>query len=271
MRILFFGDVFGKPGREALQKTAPELKEKYKADFVIANVENIAHGSGVTKNTLAGLNELDVFNAYTSGDHIWDTPEAEDIIREKKVFLLRPANFSNEAPGSGAEVISSGAKRILVINLLGQVFIKHETSNPFTVADEILKNYTLDPQEEGREYVNAIFVDFHAEATSEKRAMGFHLDGRISALVGTHTHVPTLDAQILPKGTAYISDAGMVGPYNSVIGLEKEPILVQYLTGVTKRKEIGSDPKAEIGAVLIEVGKNGLGEKIEHLRRVVDL
>ncbi|MEX2145277.1 MAG: TIGR00282 family metallophosphoesterase [Candidatus Spechtbacterales bacterium] len=271
MRILFFGDVFGRPGRDALKKEAPKLKEKHKADFVIANIENIAHGSGITKSTVSELSELDIFNAYTSGDHIWDTPDAEAILKEKKDFVLRPANFGKDMSGSGFEVISRGAKRILVINLLGQVFIKREASNPFIAADEILNKYTLDHTQEGREYVDAIFVDFHAEATSEKRALGFYLDGRVSAVVGTHTHVPTLDAQILPKGTAYISDAGMVGAYNSIIGLEKDPLITQYLTGEVKKKEIGSDKRAEIGAVLVETNKEGMAVKIEHLRKVVKI
>jgi 2',3'-cyclic-nucleotide 2'-phosphodiesterase len=269
MRILFFGDVFGRPGREALKKYAPKLVQEHEPDFVVANVENIAHGSGVTENTLNELDQLGIFNAYTSGDHIWDTKKAKNMLIDNKYPLVRPANYAN-TPGMGFVVIQSGARRLLVINLLGRVFMKHDVENPFSTADHILENYSLGTAGEG-ESVDAILVDFHAEATAEKRALGFHLDGRVSATVGTHTHVPTADGQILPNGSAYISDAGMVGPYNSVIGLSKDAIVKQYVSDEPQKTDVSDVDMAELGVVLIEIKKDGLADKITHLRDIVEI
>lgn len=269
MKILFFGDVFGRPGRTALKKYVPKLIERHAPDFVVANVENMAHGSGVTENTLNELEETGFFNAYTSGDHIWDTKKAKEILTSESYPLIRPANYAN-MPGNGSIVVRSGARQLLVLNLLGRVFMKHDVENPFKAADYILSKYYIGEDGEG-ERVDGILVDFHAEATAEKRALGFHLDGRVSAVLGTHTHVPTADNQILPGGSAYVSDAGMVGPYNSVIGLGKEAIVAQYVTDEPQKTDVSEESFVELGAVLVEVGKNGLADKITHLREVVEI
>lgn len=270
MKILFFGDVFGRPGREALKKHLPKLIEEHSPDFVIANIENIAHGRGVTKNTAFELHETGLFDVFTSGDHIWDTPEARELVKDRSLALLRPLNLEGSEPGSGVYVAHSGARKLLVVNLLGQVFMdKLATDSPFNAIDSVFNKYTMDPEEDGKEQVDAIFVDFHAEATSEKRVLGAYLDGRVSAVVGTHTHVPTRDEQILPKGTAYITDAGMVGPYNSSLGLDFKSLIEEYKTGTKQKREVGDDPLVEIGAVLIETHDNGLGKSIKHLRQLV--
>lgn len=234
MKILFFGDVFGKPGREAIQKILPAWHKKYKPDFTIANVENIAHGSGVTQNTLNDLDELGLFDAYTSGDHIWDKPQIKIILQNTNIPLLRPLNYRTTYMGEGYKIVTSGAKRLLVINLLGRVFMKNNENinNPLLAVDDVLKKYTLNKEEDDKEKVDGIFVDIHAEATAEKRVLGAYLDGRVSAVVGTHTHVPTRDEQILPKGTAYITDVGMVGALNSSLGLDFKGLIQEYLTDV---------------------------------------
>lgn len=272
MKILFFGDIFGRPGRNFLKDNLLDLKKKHKPDFVIANVENMAHGRGVTKNTLNELNEIGIFDAYTSGDHIWDTEVAKELVKDSSNALLRPHNLSGKQPGKGHMVVQNGLKRLLVVNLIGEVFMdKLEASSPFHGLDNILDMYTIDPEEEEKELIDGIFVDFHAEATSEKRVLGFYADGRVSVLAGTHTHVPTSDEQILPKGTAYVTDVGMVGPYNSSIGLDATGLIEEYLTGVKQKREIGDDPSVEIGAIVVELGKDGLAKNIEHIREIITL
>jgi len=271
MVILFFGDVFGRPGRETLKKIIPIWHKKYKPDFVVANVENIAHGNGVTEETLDDLEKTGLFDVYTSGDHIVDKSEAKKILQNDSYPLLRPLNYKDDYIGDGYKVVTSGAKRLLVINVLGKVFIKNgeNLSNPLLVIDEVLEKYTINNSEDEKEVVDAILVDVHAEATAEKRVLGSYLDGRVSAVLGTHTHVPTRDEQILPKGTAYISDVGMVGPYNSSLGIDFKNLTQEYLTDEKQKREIGDDPRVEIGAVLVHTNKDGLAQSIEHLRSVV--
>lgn len=271
MVILFFGDIFGRPGRDAVKKLLPTLIEEHKPDFVIANVENIAHGSGVTARTLEELDELGIFHSYTSGNHILDAPEAEELLASNKLSLLRPLNYPAHIPGRGAVVVTSGAKRLLVINAIGRIFMKEEVNDPFSSVMQILQNYSFGSQGEAGERVDGILVDFHAEATAEKRAFGFYLDGHVSAVVGTHTHVPTRDEQILPKGTAYISDVGMVGPFHSSLGLDIDLIIEQFLSNTKIRKEVSNVPIVEVGAVLIEIGKNGFAKNIKHIRQFVEL
>lgn len=272
MTILFFGDVFGRPGREALKKIALTWAKKYKPDFVIANIENLSHGNGITLKALEELNSLNLFTCYTSGDHVFDKPDAERIIADSAIPILVPANMNASAREPGYRVIQAGIKKLLVINLIGRVFMRYgqEYSNPLTNADAILKKFTLDPEEAGKEYVNGIFLDFHAEATSEKKVLASYLDGRVSAVAGTHTHVPTRDEQILPKHTAFITDVGMVGPHNSSLGLELEPLIQEYLTG-KKHREIAESNRVEIGAVLIELNKDGTAKNIKHLREIIEL
>jgi len=225
IKVLVLGDIMGKIGRKALTKKLPALRKKYKPDMVIVNCENAAHGLGITTKTLR-----EVLNAgidfCTSGNHIWNKQEEFKMITKDKSLkdkIIRPANYKKiyRKPGEGYKIIGAPNKKILAINLLGQVFMKKEEEKvtlPIPAALKIL-------DENKRKKINAIFIDLHAEATSEKRAMGFALDGKASLVWGTHTHIPTADAQILPNGTGYITDLGMTGAQDSIIGCSKDGII----------------------------------------------
>lgn len=245
MKVLFFGDVVGKIGRRAVKQILPELKAEYQPDLIIANVENVAHGVGVTEKTLAELIEAGV-QAFTSGNHIFSKPEAEALLNAKDSVLLRPANYPPGLPGDDYKIIEIGSKAVVIINLIGRVFIKENFDCPFRKLDEILAKITV-------KNLGAIIIDFHAEASSEKMAFGWYADGRVSAVLGTHTHVPTADGKILPEGTAFISDVGMVGALNSVIGDCKEEIIKSFLTQTNASIEIPEEGEVEVGAVLVEI------------------
>jgi metallophosphoesterase (TIGR00282 family) len=227
MKILFIGDIVGKPGRELIRKGLRNLVEHYGVDVVIANAENSAAGFGVTKDIGDTLLEWGV-DVMTSGNHIWDKKEAIDYIATEP-RLLRPANYPAGVPGKGSYVVQTGDGRAVgVINAMGRVFMLN-LDDPFAVV--------LREIEAMRGRTKIIIVDFHAEATSEKVAMGWHLDGKVTLVVGTHTHVQTADERILPHGTAYLTDAGMTGPHDSIIGMEKDPSLARFLTGMPSRFE----------------------------------
>ncbi len=227
MKILFIGDIVGKPGRELLRKGLRPLVARYDVDFVIANVENSAAGFGITKDIGDTIREWGV-DVMTSGNHIFDKKEALDYIaREPR--LLRPVNYPAGVPGRGACVAETGDGRAVgVINAMGRVFMAN-IDDPFAIVPREI--------EAMRARTRIIIVDFHAEATSEKVAMGWHLDGRATLVVGTHTHVQTADERILPNGTAYLTDAGMTGPHDSIIGMEREPSLARFLTAMPSRFE----------------------------------
>ena len=262
MKILFFGDIIGKIGRQAIKEILPKLKKEYQPDLVVANVENLAHGIGVTKKTLDEMIEAGI-DFFTSGNHIFKKPEAEELLKANDSVILRPANYPGDVPGAGFRVIEVGSRSVLVINLMGQVFIKEEFDNPFKKIDEILEKVD-------QKNLAATIVDFHAEATSEKVAFGWHVDGRVSAVLGTHTHVPTADAKILPQGTAYITDVGMVGAVDSIIGDRKEPLLASFLTGSAPKVEIPEEGEVEVNAVLLEVSpKTRKAKKIKRIDRKV--
>ena len=246
MKILFVSDIVGKIGRRALAAVLPQLRAEYAVDVVIANAENIAHGKGVTAKTLEEILAAGV-DFCTSGNHILDKPEAAELLRLPDLPLLRPANFPDGTPGQGSRVITLGAHQLLVINLIGQVFMKKEgLTNPFRKLDEILQAHTSST-------LAGIVVDFHAETTSEKTALGWYADGRVSAVVGTHTHIPTADGRVLPGGTAYITDAGMTGAQDSVIGIVKEPAIAAFCSETTERvpAEIPETGIAVVQTVLI--------------------
>ena len=227
MKILFIGDIVGKPGRELLRKGLRPLVARYDVDFVIANVENSAAGFGITKDIGDTIREWGV-DVMTSGNHIFDKKEALDYIaREPR--LLRPVNYPAGVPGRGACVAETGDGRAVgVINAMGRVFMAN-IDDPFAIVPREI--------EAMRARTRIIIVDVHAEATSEKVAMGWHLDGRATLVVGTHTHVQTADERILPNGTAYLTDAGMTGPHDSIIGMEREPSLARFLTAMPSRFE----------------------------------
>lgn len=262
MTILMFGNVMGKPGRKAIAKTIPDLRKKYDPDLVIANAENLAHGIGITKKTVDYILEAGV-DVLTSGNHVFAKKEGRDLLVNKKYPILRPANYPPEVVGRGHDVFEVRTRKVLIINLIGRVFFGLDYDCPFRCADEILEKY----KEE-----KIIIVDFHAEATSENKAFGFYLDGRVSAVLGTHTHVPTQDFKILPKGTAYITDIGMVGAADSVIGDKKESVLKRFLSQISTKLEIEEEGPVEVNAVVVEIDdKTGSAKKIEKIYQTVDI
>jgi hypothetical protein len=255
-RVLFLGDIIGRPGRKALKKHLSSLLRKHSATMVIANGENAAGGVGITEEV--GQELLAQVDVLTSGNHIWDKKEAIDYLK-KEPRLLRPANYPPENPGKGTHIfeVSSGQK-VGVLNLQGRVFME-PIDCPFRIADKEV--------EELRALTPVIIVDFHAEATSEKQAMGWYLDGRVSAVVGTHTHVPTADERILPQGTAFITDVGMVGGYNSVIGIRRDQALKRFLTARPQHFEPAKEG-VFFSAVFIEVD-NQTGKALSIKREII--
>ena len=260
MKVLFLGDVFGKPGREVLKAKLPVMVEENNIDFVIANGENAAGGIGITPDICKTLLNMGV-DIVTSGNHIYKKNEILDYI-ERQPRLLKPANYPPATPGSGYHIMSDKKNnRIAVINVCGRVFIDYFDC-PFRTIDKIINNI--------REETPVIIVDFHAEVTSEKVAMGWYLDGRVSAVVGTHTHIQTADERILPGGTAYITDVGMVGPRDSVIGVRKENIIKRFLTMMPQKFTV-SDDNYLVNAVVIDINeKSGRANNITRLNMVIE-
>jgi len=253
MRLLFVGDVVGSPGRAALRTLLPVLREQHAPDFVVVNGENAAGGLGLTKKIATGWLE-DGVDAITLGNHVWKHHDLYPFLDEDR-RIVRPANYPKGNPGRGHTVIEGDAGRLGVVNLSGTIFLEAARS-PFPEADAILS--------ELRGQTDWVLVDFHAEATSEKVAMGWHLDGRVTACLGTHTHVPTADARVLPGGTAYITDVGMTGPRDGVIGVKREQALRRFQTHMPVRFET-SEENPWLNAVLIEAGEDGLATSIEPL------
>jgi metallophosphoesterase (TIGR00282 family) len=250
--VLFFGDIIGRPGRRALKRYLPSFQEKYSPHLVMGNAENAAGGVGITEKVVREL--FNYAQVLTSGNHIWDKKEAIFCL-ENESRILRPANYPSQNPGRGSNIfeIREGVK-VAVLNLQGRVFME-PIDCPFRRADEeIEKLGHITP---------IIIVDFHAEATSEKQALGWYLDGRVSAVIGTHTHVPTSDERILTEGTAYLTDVGMVGGYNTVIGIRKDQALNRFLTARPHRFEPGKDGLV-FSAVLVDIdAKTGKAIKIK--------
>jgi metallophosphoesterase (TIGR00282 family) len=252
VNILLIGDVVGRPGRELVRKGLRALIELHGVDFVIANAENAAAGFGVTKDIGDTLLESGI-DVMTSGNHIWDKKEVIDYIKAEP-RLLRPANYAAGVPGRGSSVANTGDGRAVgVINVMGRVFML-PIDDPFAVV--------LREIDAIRHRTRVIIVDFHAEATSEKIAMGWHLDGRVTAIIGTHTHVQTADERILPKGTAYLTDVGMTGPHDSIIGMEVGPSLARFLNGMpTKFEPATGNPR--LNGVIVEADdRTGLATRI---------
>jgi metallophosphoesterase (TIGR00282 family) len=255
MRILFIGDIVGKPGRELLRKGLRALVDHFGVEFVIANVENSAAGFGITKDVGDSLLEMGV-DVMTSGNHIWDKKEALDYIGVEP-RLLRPANFPDGAPGRGSYLLRTrGNVSIGVVNVMGRVFMV-SIDDPFAVV--------LREIDALRQRARIIFVDFHAEATSEKQAMAFHLDGRVSAVFGTHTHVPTADERVLAGGTALVTDVGMTGPHDSIIGVEVSAALGRFLTAMPQKFETATG-NPRLHAVIVDADEQtGRATDIERL------
>lgn len=256
LRILHIADIIGEPGRVAVARLVPQIVQDREVGFVLGNAENAAGGFGLTRRVAEDLYRSGV-HALTGGNHMWDRKEILDFIDEDD-RILRPANYPGGVPGRGWGVfVSAGNHRVGVLNLLGRVFIK-EVECPFLAADAAIKRL--------REETSIIIVDLHAEATSEKMAMGWHLDGRVSAVLGTHTHVQTADERILPNGTAFISDIGMTGPFDSIIGIEKELALKRFLTQLPVRFSVAKND-VFLNAVLVDVDTDtGRALSIERLQ-----
>ncbi len=257
MNILFIGDIVGSPGREAVKKLLPGLKQEYNLDFIIANAENAAGGSGITKKVAEDLFDSGI-DVITSGDHIWKKKEILELISEEN-RILRPINFPPGAPGDGKGVFSAkNGVKIGVINIQGRVFMD-ALECPFRTVRRA--------QEELSRETKIIIVDIHAEATSEKVALGWYLDGLVTGILGTHTHIQTADEKILPQGTAYITDVGMTGPLDSVIGRKVEDVLEKFLTSMPKRLEVASDNIQIQGAVLDIDENTGKAGSIVRIQR----
>jgi 2',3'-cyclic-nucleotide 2'-phosphodiesterase len=255
MRILFVGDIVGKPGRELLRKGLRRLVDHHGVEFVIANIENAAAGFGITKDIGDSIVEWGV-DVMTSGNHIWDKKEVLDYIPIEP-RLLRPANYPAGVPGRGAYVAQSGDGRAVgVINVMGRVFMLN-IDDPFQIV--------LREIEAMRGRTKIIVVDFHAEATSEKVAMGWHLEGKVTLVVGTHTHVQTADARILPNGTAYMTDAGMTVPHDSIIGMEREPSLARFLNAMPSRFEPATGNPRLNGVIVDAEDKTGRAVAIQRI------
>ncbi|MEI8321344.1 MAG: TIGR00282 family metallophosphoesterase [Alphaproteobacteria bacterium] len=259
MKLLFCGDVVGRTGREAILEHIPLLRNRLGLDYVIVNAENAAHGFGVTPAICKDMYAAGV-DVITTGNHIWDQKDIVGHIDQDK-NLLRPLNYPPKTPGNGFVVVQKdNAPALLVVNLMGRLFMD-ALDDPFAAMDALLRTYTLGKN------VAAIFVDFHAEATSEKMAAGHYFDGRISGLVGTHTHVPTADCHILPKGTAYQTDAGMTGDYDSVVGMKKDVPIDRFVKKFSKERLSAADGPATLCGTFIETDdKTGKALKIIPIR-----
>jgi metallophosphoesterase (TIGR00282 family) len=255
MNVFFVGDVMGKPGRYALKDQFQKLIEEFNIHFTVVNVENAAGGFGITPKIADELISLGA-NVLTSGNHIWERREIYKYM-EEETRLLRPANYPPEAPGKGVYLGKAvDGTSIAVVNILGKTFMR-SFECPFRAAERILQ--------ELNKRANIIIIDFHAEATSEKIAMGWFLDGRVSAVVGTHTHVQTADERVLPQGTAYITDVGMTGPHDSVIGIKKEIAIERFLTYLPNRFEVGKGD-IRISAVVIDIdSEKGIARGIKRI------
>jgi len=263
MKILFLGDIVGKIGRRAVAKVLPEWKQKYSPDIVIANGENMAHGKGFTRATIDEAIKAGV-DFFTSGNHVAKKDEGLGLLSDKKIPMIRPANYPLTVPGDGWRVLEVGATKIAIVNIIGRVFFKENFDCPFRGLDAILKEIS--------KQVKIIFIDFHAEATSEKVAFGWYADGMVSAVVGTHTHIQTADESILPKGTAYITDAGMCGSVDSVIGVEKEGVIAEFLDQLPRKHDIPETGQARVCGVFIEIdNKTGKAISIERLENEVEV
>lgn len=259
MRILMVGDVVGRPGRRALKQLLPGLRRELGLDFVVVNGENAAAGFGLTDDTADEILAAGA-NVISGGNHIFDQREFIPSM-DGELPVLRPANYPDTAPGRGHLRIG----QVAVVNLQGRVFMPEGLDSPFAAADAILDKFEDDPPK-------AVLVDFHTEATSEQAALGWYLDGRVSAVVGTHTHVPTADARILPKGTAFVTDLGMTGPVNSIIGSKVEDVLARFLTAMPRRLNVadGRGP-LQLNALFIETDDlTGMAVSVERVDRVIE-
>ena len=256
MRFLFVGDIFGRPGREAVQHFVPRLRQLHRIDFAVGNAENAARGRGLTERTARELFSAGL-DVLTLGNHTWDRPDMETLLKDPRI--LRPANYPASLAGRGCGVYSAAGKSVAVLQVMGRHHLP-AIDCPFQTADAQLRR--LDTP--------LVLVDIHAEATSEKQAMGWYLNGRVSAVLGTHTHVQTADERVLPGGTAYIGDVGMAGPLDGIIGGNREMSLRRFLTGVPVRLDV-ADGNARFCAVVVDVDDDtGRARSIERISEILE-
>lgn len=264
LKVLFIGDIVGRIGREAAAKILHGLKDEYNPDIIITNGENLAHGKGISDKIMKEMMSIGI-DVFTSGNHIWQNKDVYPILEMADSPLIRPANYPPMVPGSGIKEIKIGAKNLIIINLMGRVFMKEDLDCPFRAADQLLKNID-------NNNCAGVIIDFHAEATSEKVALKHYLDGRVSAVFGTHTHIQTADEEISKKGTAYISDVGAVMAKDSVIGVDKDAILKSFLLQIKQSHEIAEKGLCEFCGVFVEIDTSlRMAVKIERIRREVEV
>jgi len=266
LHILFFGDIVGAIGRRALIARLPELRERYQADLVIANVENLAHGAGVTTQTLNDLVTAGV-DAFTGGNHSWDNPLGAPLFEKDdwKGKLVVPTNYGGAKSGTNTTLLTPRGIPVLLINLMGRVFTHPDTTSPF---QELLTLLEKPPAKEAR----VVLVDFHAEATSEKEAMGYFADGKVTAVLGTHTHVATADARLLPGGTAYVTDVGRCGAFQSVIGFDPVSVIPNFLAQQKQKFNIPTSGTAEVNGIALTVALDtGRAVSLDRIREFVDI
>jgi len=261
MKILILGEIIGKPGKEAVKQLLPQLKKKYKPDLILANGEHLAGGKGLSKKSLLEMVDLGI-NFFTSGNHIWDRKEFIQDLKRHNLPLVRPANYPSSVPGKKISILKVKGNPVLIVNLIGRVYFPVHFDSPFEVIDKIIKKHNR---------IKIIIVDFHAEATSEKVALGRYIDGKVSIVFGTHTHIATEDYQILPLGTGYVTDIGMIGPLNSVLGADYQEIIKHFLTQMPWRYKLASGP-CIFNALYLEIdNKTGQTKKIKKIRRIVKI
>ena len=257
MKILFVGDIVARIGRKTVIKLLPDLIKKEKVDFVIANGENSTTGNGMTKETMQDLIDAGV-DFFTSGNHIWKKAEFVSELDNPKVPVIRPANYPEGTPGRGWEIVENPFGNIAIINLLGlEGYLNAYLDSPFKKLDQILDTI--------QDKAKIIIADFHADITSEKVAFGLYGDGKVSAVIGTHTHVPTCDARILPKGTAVVTDVGMVGPQNTSLGVKANIVIGRFLTALPKKHENPTEGPVWFHSVLMEIDKDGKAKSITRI------
>jgi metallophosphoesterase (TIGR00282 family) len=260
MKILFIGDIQGEDGRKAVKTILPGLKKKYEIDYTIANGEHLSKRVGVDVNVVEDMYKSGI-DFFTTGNHVWRQKDFSHQIDEAELPIIRPANFLAGTPGEGYKIVETDFGKMLIINLLGKEIIMANVSSPFTCADKIIAEH---PE------CKYIFVDFHAEISSEKVALGRYLDGRVSAVVGTHTHVPTADNRVLNGGTAVVSDVGHVGPLESVLGIRDDIIFKLFTSSMPQKFELADGP-VQFNAVVIDLGEDGKAKSIVRVDRVIEV
>ncbi len=263
MKILYIGDIVAKIGRRAVSQVLPDLKIEKQIDFVIAQSENMSTGNGVTPKSIREMQDAGV-DFFTGGNHSFKKREGVELMSDPKSNIIRPANYPGNTPGRGWQIAETPFGNILVINVLGQTFNGPQLDHPLKVIDGIL-------EETKDEKLSAAIVDFHGDLSSEKVAIGFYLDGKVSGVVGSHIHVSTADARVLPGGTAHISDVGMTGPIDSVLGVKKEIIIERWLNQLPNKFDWPTTGIVQFSSVLIDVGKDGKAKSIEQILHQVDV